>query len=242
MKKPSIYFFCPAYKDEGNLEKVVKSSSEILDEISQDYLITIVEDGSPDKTGEIADSLAKKYSKVRVLHHIKNLGYGMALKTGFTNTERQNYDLIVYTDGDGQFDISELKNMLPLMNSTDVIIGYRAKRVEGWRRELQSWIYNFFARKISGLKFRDFNCSFKIFKKEVLEHIDIEFPSVFIDAELVIKAKLAGYDIIEIPVNHYPRATGVASGSKLSIILDTIKSMFVFWRKYKRGELRYRKK
>ena len=241
-EKPSIYFFCPAYKDEGNIERVIAVCIEVLEDVSGDYLITIVEDGSPDRTGEIADELAKKYPRVKVIHHVKNLGYGMAMRTGFTNKEREKYDLTVYTDGDGQFDIRELKQILPLTETSDVIIGYRLNRVEGWRREFQSRVYNFLTHLISGIKYRDYNCSFKIFKREVLDHIDIEFPSVFIDAELVIKARLAGYRIAEVPVHHYPRNAGRASGSKWSIIWDTIKNMFRFWRTYKKGELKYRKK
>jgi glycosyltransferase involved in cell wall biosynthesis len=240
MNKPSIYFFCPAYNDEGNIEKVVSGAAKVLEETSGDYLIAIVEDGSPDKTGEIADRLTKEYSKLKVIHHPVNMGYGKALQTGFENPERENYDLIVYTDGDGQFDITELKKVLPLIENNDVVIGYRISRAEGWRRKFQSWVYNFLTRMISGLKFRDFNCSFKIFRREVLEHIDIEFPSVFIDAELVIKAALAGYKIAETGVTHYSRATGEGSGAKWSLISDTMKSMLEFRKKYRKKELKYR--
>lgn len=242
MNKPSIYLFCPAYNDEGNIEKVVSEAVKVLEEISSDYLVTIVEDGSPDKTGEVADELARRCEKVRVIHHPVNMGYGGALKTGFTNPERAKYDLIAYTDGDGQFNIAEIKKLLPLVENNDVVISYRMNRTEGWRRKFQSWVYNFLTRIISGLKFKDFNCSFKVFKREVLEHIEIEFPTVFIDAELVIKAALAGYKIAEAGVTHYPRMTGSGSGAKWSLVKDTIKSMWEFRRKYKRGELKYRKK
>jgi len=239
MKKPSIYFFCPAYNDEGNIEKVVSEAVKVLEEISSDYLITIVEDGSPDRTGEIADTLARKYEKVKVVHHKVNMGYGRALQTGFVNPERAKYDLVFYTDGDGQFDVAELKKLLLLIGDSDVVIGYRRNRVESWRRKFQSWVYNLLVRMISGLKFRDFNCSFKIFKREVLEHIEIEFPTVFIDAELVIKSALAGYKITEIGVTHYPRMSGRGSGAKLSLIWDTIKSMVEFRRRQKQRILKY---
>ena len=241
-KKPSIYFFCPAYKDEGNLEGVVSAAIAILSEEAGDFRITIVEDGSPDKTGELADRLAGKHKNVRVIHHPVNRGYGEALKTGFTDPGRSGYDLVFYTDGDGQFDIGELKKLLPMMKDNDVVIGYRANRVEDWRRKFQSWVYNSLTRAMTGLRFRDFNCSFKLFKREVLEHIDIEFPSVFIDSELVIKAALAGYRIAETGVTHYRRAEGTGSGAKWSLIRGTMKSMADFWKKYRDGNLKYRKK
>ena len=242
MAKPSIYLFCPAYNDEGNIERVVSSAVKVLEEISSDYLVTVIEDGSPDKTGEVADEMAKKYDKVKVIHHPVNMGYGRALQTGFTNPERVKYDLVAYTDGDGQFDVAELRKLFSFTENNDVVISYRINRVEDWRRKFQSWVYNFLTRKISGLKFRDFNCSFKIFKREVLEHIDIEFPTVFIDAEFVIKASLAGYKIAEAGVTHYPRATGTGSGAKWNLIRDTIKSMWEFWHRYRKGELKYKVK
>ena len=238
-KKFSIYFFCPAYKDEGNIEKVVSSAVKVLGEAAGNYLVTIVEDGSPDRTGEIADRLAEKYRNVRVIHHPVNRGYGAALKTGFTDLERNNYDLIAYTDGDGQFDLEELKAALPLLEGHDGVIGYRKNYAEGWRRKFQSWVYNSLTRSISGLRFRDFNCSFKILRREILEHMEIEFPTVFIDAEIVIKAALAGYSITEIGVTHYKRIAGKGSGAKWSLITETIKSMREFRRRLKKGGLKY---
>ena len=128
------------------------------------------------------------------------------------------------------------------MKDNDVVIGYRANRVEDWRRKFQSWVYNSLTRAMTGLRFRDFNCSFKLFKREVLEHIDIEFPSVFIDSELVIKAALAGYRIAETGVAHYRRAEGTGSGAKWSLVWETIRSMIEYRRRYRAGLLKYRKK
>jgi len=241
MKKPSIYLFCPAYKDEGNIGIVINSAIKVLDEIAGKYLITIIEDGSPDRTGEVADKLAGKYENVKVIHHKSNKGYGEALKTGFTNPDRSDYDFIIYTDGDGQFNLEELKKVMPLLEKYDAVIGYRRNRVENLQRKFQSWVYNFFTKMISGLKYKDFNCSFKIFKREVVERIDIEFPTVFIDAELIIKTELSGYKIFEIGVTHYPRITSTGSGAMLSLVWGTIKSMWQFHKKYKKEILKYRK-
>lgn len=240
--KPSIYFFCPAYNEEENLEQFIHGAVSVLAELSDNYLLTIVDDGSSDRTSDIADELAEKYENVSVIHHSENKGYGSTLITGFTNPEREKYNLIGYADSDGQIELSEVRKFLPLLTDSDAVIGWRVNRAEVGYRRLQSWVYNKLNKMLFGIDYHDFNCPFKMFKREVLEHMEIEDTSFFIDAEVVIKAKLAGYTIKEIEVKHYPRVFGKGSGTNPRLIFESIKGMVRFFCKHKTNRLKYSRK
>jgi len=219
MPKPSISFFCPAYNDEENVGKVVKSAVEVLGKIAAKYEIIIVEDHSPDRTAEVADALAKKYNGVRVIHNTKNLGYGGALRKGFLNSK---YDLIIYTDGDGQFNAADMAQMVPLLEKADVVSAYRLNRADPLFRIIQTTIFNALVRVVFGLKIRDINCALKLYRKKVVDSMKIESTSTFISSEMLLKAKKKGFRIRQIGVKHYPRLHGAASGAKPQVVLTTI--------------------
>ena len=153
MKLPSLSIFFPAYNDEGNIGKVVRTAVELLDEMSADYEVIVVHDGSPDRTGEVADELARRYPKVRVIHHERNLGYGAALKTGFTSAKNE---YIFYTDGDNQFDVEEMKKFLPLvsLDLSDLVIGFRNRKQYSLYRKVTSFTYNLVLQVLFDLPYR----------------------------------------------------------------------------------------
>src|SRR3989344_224387 len=136
-----ISFFCPAYNDEKNLPKLISAVHNFLSSISNKFEIIIVEDGSPDKTGEVADKLAREYPQVRVIHHAKNLGYGAALSDGFRAAK---YSYVIYTDGDNQYNIEEFRPYLPLLGEADILSGYVTEKAVTFRRKIQSALFNFF--------------------------------------------------------------------------------------------------
>lgn len=224
-KLSSVSFFCPAYYDEKNLSKLIPKVDKLLKEIANKYEIVIVEDGSPDKTGEVADLLAEKFKNAKVIHHKKNMGYGGALKDGFENAK---YDYVMYTDGDNQYDVNEFKQAVPLLKYADVVSGYAKKKAVNFRRKLQSIIFNWLVIILFLIRIKDINCSMKIYKKKVLDSMEIMSLSAFIDAEMIIKAKQNGFKIVQFPVTHYPRSSGIEGGSKMSVIMPTIKDMIKF--------------
>ncbi|MBU6142085.1 glycosyltransferase family 2 protein [Patescibacteria group bacterium] len=224
-KLKSVSFFCPAYHDEQNLPTLIPRVAEFLKEITDTFEIIIVEDGSPDRTGTVADELAKTVPHVRVIHHPKNLGYGATLHDGF---KAARYDYVMYTDGDNQYDIREFKPALPLLNDHDILSGYVTEKAVTNGRKVQSAIYNFFIRALFGLRLRDVNCSMKIYKRKVIDPMQIKSASAFIDAEMLIRASRAGFSIAQFPVTHFHRSSGVASGSKWNVIVDTFVDMIKF--------------
>lgn len=225
-KIKSISFFCPAYHDALNLPDLIPNVFEFLKKNSEEFEIVIIEDGSPDNTGEVADKLAKEFPYVRVVHHKKNEGYTATLKEGFENAK---YDYVMYTDGDNQYNIWDFEPHLYLLETSDVIAGYAVKKAVSPFRRFQSWVHNFLIRVLFLVDFKDINCSMKIFKKKVLKSIEIKSSLYggFIDAELILKAKKMGFVVSQFPVVHYERKSGIASGSKPRMILNTVKDMIL---------------
>jgi glycosyltransferase involved in cell wall biosynthesis len=214
----SISFFCPAYNEEKNLPEVVAKAHGLLSSLTDTFEILIIENGSRDRTAEVADELAKKYPGVKAMHYAKGLGYGGALMEGFKHAK---YDYVCYTDGDNQYNLDELRTGFDLIENADVTSGYvRAKAVSPFRK-IQSHIFNLLIMLLFLVKIRDINCSMKIYKRKVLETIPIKSRSAFIDAEMLIRAYRAGFTIAQFPVTHFHRTSGVAIGSKPSVIWET---------------------
>lgn len=227
----TLSVFFPAYYDELNIGKVTKKAIEVLEELKlKDYEIIIIEDGSPDKTGEVADELARQFPKVRVIHHKKNMGYGATLRDGFLNA-KLNY--VFYTDGDNQFDLEELKKFVALIPYSDIVIGYRKHKQYSLYRKFTSLCYNYLLKLIFDISYWDIDCAFKLFKADLFKRIEIKSVDAFIDAEIMLKANLLGYTVTELGVEHLPRVDGVSTGARPSVILGTIKEIFVYRKEYK---------
>lgn len=232
----NLSVFFPAFNEEGNIENIVNKAVSVLEKLKlEDYEVIIVNDGSTDETGKVADSLAKKNSKVRVIHHPKNLGYGEALKSGFYGAK---FDIIVYTDGDGQFDFSEVSKFLEKIEDLpagrqgyDLVIGYRIKRQDPYLRILfkKGWKLTLLA--FFRLTLKDVDCGFKMVKKSVLEKIPHLESSrgAMINAELAIKAKKAGFKIGQIGVSHFPRRSGKPTGANLNVIIKSYLDLVKLW-------------
>lgn len=228
----SVFF--PAYHDEKNIDKVVHKAVEVLEDLKlPDYEITIIEDGSPDKTGEVADALAAQYPKVKVIHHEKNKGYGATLWEGFTTAK---FEYVFYTDGDNQFDLDELRKFVALIPFSDMVIGYRKKKQYSTYRKLTSFVYNFVLRFAFDTDYIDIDCAFKVIRTELFRKINVKTKDAFIDAEIMIRARLEGYTFTEVGVRHLPRVDGVSTAARPSIIFRTIGEIIRFRREIK-GEL-----
>lgn len=227
--------FFPAYYDELNIGKVVNQAVKVLNELNlKDYEITIIEDGSPDNTAQVADDLAKQYPKVKVIHHKQNKGYGATLYEGFTSAK---FDYVFYTDGDNQFDLEELKKFVSVIPYSDIAIGYRKKKQYSTYRKLTSFVYNFVLRIAFGIDYVDIDCAFKIIKKDLFDKIKITTKDAFIDAEIMIWASILKYSVTEIGVKHLPRLDGISTAARPSIIIRTIKEIYNFRKELKKQKL-----
>jgi len=231
-KDITLSIFFPAYYDEKNIDKVVRKAVKVAEELQlKDFEVTIIEDGSPDRTGEVADELARIYPKVKVIHHEKNLGYGATLHEGFKTAK---FDYVFYTDGDNQFDLEELKKFVALLPFCDIVVGYRKKKYYSAYRKFTSLVYNFVLRWMFGIDYIDIDCAFKLFKRDLFDKITIDTKDAFIDAEIMIKARRLGYTSAEVGVKHLPRLDGISTAARPSIIIRTIREIFTYWRELKK--------
>lgn len=219
----SISFFSPVYNEEDNVGELINEANNILSEITDDYEVIIVNDGSTDKTEKIVDDLAREGKALHIKHSI-NRGYGEALISGFKKAKK---DLIFFTDGDLQFDISEIKKFIDRIEENSVVIGYRKNRQDNFVRKINTWFWKQLVKYMYGLNVKDIDCAFKLFKKEALNDINLGSSGAVVSTELLIKLKNKGYKLIELPVSHYPRKSGKASGANLRVILKAFKELFL---------------
>lgn len=220
-KVKNLSLFFPAYNEAGNIKRTVEKATPVLKEVAYQYEIIVIDDGSIDGTDTVVRQLIRKNPALKLIRHEKNFGYGAALISGFKDSQ---YDLVVFNDGDGQFDFSEIKKFLPSIKNNDLVIGYRKKRADPFFRILIQFLLQIWALGFFGLKFKDIDCGFKLIKKEALKKIwPLKSQGAMISTEILYKAKKFGLKIGEVPVSHYPRKIGKQTGGNLRVILKAVK-------------------
>ncbi len=220
----SISTFFPCYNEEANVENTTLAALRTLERISEDFEIIIVNDGSLDRTGEIAERLAAEHPRVRAVHNNPNLGYGGALQRGFREATKT---WVFYTDGDGQFDFEEIDKLLPLLEHYDIVSAYRLDRKDSLVRKLNAFAWTTLVNLVFGLRLRDIDCAYKIFPRKLFDVIEMSSMGALIDAEVLARAKRIGYTIGQVGVHHYPRTAGEQSGATIPVILRAFKELFV---------------
>ena len=201
-----LTIFFPAYNDGGTIASLVIAARQAAQTLTSDFEILIIDDGSADNTGDIADELARTFPEVRVVHHGRNLGYGGALRSGFREASKP---LIFYTDGDGQYDPSELAVLWPaLTDGVDLVNGYKISRSDPWHRVVIGRLYHHTVKLLFGLTVRDVDCDFRLVRRAIFERVQLVHNSGVICLELMKKIEAAGFHITEVPVHHYHRAFG----------------------------------
>lgn len=220
----SLTVFFPMYNEEENVEGSVRKALEVLPGWVSNFEVLIVDDGSSDSTPQIADRLAQDHPQVRVVHHPVNQGYGAAVRTGI---ESAAMDLVFFTDGDLQFDLSELELLLDRIEDADVVCGYRLKRRDPLHRLLNAFLWNRLVRILLGLRIRDVNCAFKLFRRSVLANVGkLETDGAMLSTELMIKLQNKGARIREVGVHHYPRPAGEQTGANPGVVLKAFRELF----------------
>jgi len=210
----------PAYNEEANLAKVVAAVRSAFERITANWEILAVNDGSRDRTGAIADELSRGDARVRALHHPVNRGYGAALRTGFAAASK---GFIFYTDTDCQFDLGEFDRLLPLLPGADVVTGFRANRRDPINRRLSASLYKKMLSALFGLRVRDVDCAFKLYRSRLLKDLDLSSDSIFISGEALIKSAQRGAVIREVAVTHYPRREGTQTGNSPATLLRALR-------------------
>jgi glycosyltransferase involved in cell wall biosynthesis len=219
----SISVFFPCYNEQDNVAHTAEQAVAVLEKLNADFEVIIVDDGSADDTSKVADEISCRNRSVKVVHHPGNLGYGAALQSGFRASTKE---LVFYTDGDGQFDINEMPPLIPLIKKYDIISCYRLNRQDSFIRKINGWCWTKLVCLLFGMKIRDIDCAFKLYKREIFDNIKLSSAGALIDAEILARAIRKGYSVTQKGVHHYPRTAGAQTGANLIVILRAFKELF----------------
>jgi glycosyltransferase involved in cell wall biosynthesis len=226
---PSVSVVIPAYNEEEYVQRTLTAVTAALERAGIEHEIVLVNDASTDRTAALADAAAAADPRVRVVHNPQNLTLGGSLRAGFAAARKE---LVLYTDADLPFDLEEVPRAVRLLQvqEADMLVAYRFDRTaEGTRRALYTWGYSVIIRALFGLKIRDVNFAFKLFRRSLLDRFVLKSGGSFIDAELVVRTLKAGGQIIQIGVDYFPRTRGeskLASGKVIARILSELTSLW----------------
>ena len=231
--KYSLSVILPAHNEEVAIAGTVHEVFTTLADWLEDFEVIVVNDGSKDQTKAIVEEIAATDHRVRLINHAVNQGYGAALVSGFESITK---DLAFFMDSDGQFDIHDLERFFPLIEEYDAVLGYRIDRQDTRMRKLNAWGWKMLVRLVFGLRVRDVDCAFKLYRSTFFyEHL-LETRGAMINTEILYKFTRAGYTYTQMGVHHLPRRGGRATGAKLSVIARAFRELFVFARKWHREE------
>jgi glycosyltransferase involved in cell wall biosynthesis len=226
-KPAGLSVFFPAYNDSGTIASMVIRAVQAASDLTSDYEVIVVNDGSADATPQIVDELARTYPRVRAVHHPKNRGYGGALQTGFRSATKE---FIFYTDGDAQYDPAELGDLWAQMRpGADLVNGYKISRSDPLHRIVIGRLYHHIVSLMFGLTVRDVDCDFRLMRRSIFEKIDLEKTSGVICLEMMKKIEDAGFRIVEVPVHHYHRAFGKSQFFNFRRIAKTAVDVLRLW-------------
>ncbi|MHC5082684.1 MAG: glycosyltransferase family 2 protein [Planctomycetota bacterium] len=219
----SLSLFFPCYNEAQSVRPLTEKALAVAKTVCDDYEVIIVNDGSSDDTASIAETLAGEYPQVKAVHHPENAGYGAALQSGFRAATK---DYVFYTDGDEQFDISELPTLLPLIADYDIVSGYRLQRQDNFLRKLNAACWTKLVCTLFHLNLKDIDCAFKLYKRDIFDNIQMHSTGALIDTEILARAQRQGYTITQVGVHHYPRTAGQSTGANLKVILRAFRELF----------------
>jgi cellulose synthase/poly-beta-1,6-N-acetylglucosamine synthase-like glycosyltransferase len=232
---PGISVFLPCHNEEGNVERVATSLEAELPGVAGRHEIVIVDDGSRDRTGEIADRLAALNPHIKVVHHPVNRGYGAAVISGIRACHEP---WVVLFDGDGQFDASDIARLAAKAPEYDVVVGNRTRRADPFMRRVNGKAWTLLMRLLLGIRVSDIDCGLKLFRRDLLEGIDLQAKGAMISAELMAQLAGRGAKICEVEVRHLPRLTGEQSGASLKVIARAFRELFALYGRLRQARIK----
>jgi glycosyltransferase involved in cell wall biosynthesis len=227
-----VSVFLPCHNEEGNIERVAAGLEAELPRLAERYEIVIVDDGSRDLTGEIADRLAAANPHLKVVRHPVNRGYGAAVSSGIRACTQP---WVVLCDGDGQFAAADIARLAAKVPEYDVVVGHRAHRADPLMRQINGKAWTVLMRLLLGIRVRDIDCGLKLFRRDLLEGIDMQAKGAMISAELMAQLAGRGAKICEVDVGHLPRLAGEQSGASLKVIARAFGELFLLYGRLRRA-------
>jgi len=219
----SLTVSMPAYNEAANIAAMVDLVKTRTATLVDDLEIIVVDDGSKDDTSDIVRELSRRDPRVRLVRHPVNQGYGAAVADGVWAATKE---LIFFTDSDLQFDLQELPRFMSRLDEADMVVGYRYARSDPWYRTLFGHGWSWLVNLMFGYTARDIDCAFKLFRREIIEQVQVGSRGATFSAEFLVRAKRAGFRLVEEPVSHYPRRAGTQTGAHLRVIVRAFRELF----------------
>jgi len=222
--EPAVSVCIPSFNGERHIEECLDS---IAAQTFEDFEVLVVDDASTDGTAAIADRLAREDPRVRVVHNAVNLKLGGALRAGYAAATK---DLVFYTDGDAQYDPTELALLVDSAgDDVDVVQGYKRRRGDNIARRVIGRVYHRFVRTMFGLKIRDTDCDFRLIRRALLDRVELVHSTGVICVEMVRKFQDAGARFVEVPVSHFPRTHGTSQFFRPGSVVRSLRDLAVLW-------------
>jgi len=216
---PGLSLVFPAFNEAENLPALLASATKTGEELAADFdldfEVVIVDDGSRDRSAAVLREWSLRDTRVRAVHHATNRGYGAALRAGLREARGR---LVFFSDADLQFDLAEIRRLLAHADEFEIVAGYRAPRRDPWLRRAMAAVWGALVRGLFDLQVRDIDCAFKIFRREALDAIPIESIGAFVNTEILVRARAAGFRTKQVPVSHRRRRSGRQSGAHPRVI------------------------
>ncbi len=216
----------PCFNEAEVLAEVLRGAVAVLPEFVSEFEIIVVDDGSSDNTASVAERFAERNDCVRLVRHTMNRGYGAAVSSGL---RAAHGELVCFTDGDGQFNLLDLPQLLVEAQDSDVVIGYRHQRADNGIRRFNARSWKWLMRALIGLRVRDLDCAFKLFPRWVVEQLQLTADGACISAEILAQCFRGGVTVSEVPVNHFPRAAGKATGGNFKVVAKAFRELPIVW-------------
>lgn len=227
-KLSSLSVVFPAYNDGGTIASMIAMAQVVACQVTDDFEIIVVNDGSLDYTADVLKEMEKRYNELRVIRHEYNRGYGGALISGFSAAKK---DWIFYTDGDAQYNPLELAKLTDALSiGADAVNGYKAGRSDSLMRIFIGYAYHHFVKFLFGIHIRDVDCDFRLIPTKIMQEIQLKSFSGSICLEMVKKIEDAGYVFAEVPVSHHARKYGVSQFFSFKRIMQTMGQLIdLYW-------------
>lgn len=230
--RPALSLVFPVFDEERNVDTLIGNALTVGERLAGDIELVIVDDGSRDGSADIIDAWCKRDERVQLVRHDRNTGYGAALCSGLRGA---NGELVFFSDADLQFDLEEIAQLLAHAENFDIVAGYREPRRDPWPRALIAATWGWIVRILFGLRVRDIDCAFKVFRRPLLEEIPIQSIGAFVNTEILVRARALGASIHQVPVSHRPRLHGRQTGARPRVLLRAVLELSSLYRDLRRA-------
>jgi glycosyltransferase involved in cell wall biosynthesis len=223
----AVSAFFPCYNDELSIPTMVRDARTALQRRVDDFEIIVVDDGSADASVAVLETLTAEVPELRIVRHETNRGYGGALISGFAAATRP---WVFYTDGDAQYDASELVRCIDAVQAdTDIVQGWKMGRGDPWYRKIIGRLYHHVVRIMFRLPVRDTDCDFRLIRRSLLDRVELTSTTGTICVEMMRKFTRADARFVEVGVSHHARPFGRSQFFRLPAVARSLAALVTLW-------------